>query len=172
MTSVVTRRFEELKKVQEEHSKKMASENKMLRSKLAVLMKKSKQKVASSNVVPLEAGEVNREPLMFHGTDLMTVDASHGPSAFGRAIGAVMFGTGEESALINLCVGSKINKSGARIPCSADDDRLFREAVERNFPYDKEGALYKAWAGANQYGAEMSQKYPHKRDKENSEPIQ
>ena len=172
MTSVVTRKFEELIKVQEEHSKKMASENEMLRSKLAVLMKISKQKVASSNAVPLEAGEGNREPLMFHGTDLMTVDASHGPSAFGRAIGAVMFGTGEESALINLRVGSKINKSGARIPCSADDDRLFHEAVERNFPCDKEGALYKAWAGANQYGAEMSQKYPHKRDKDNSEPIQ
>ena len=171
MTSVVTRKFEKLLKVQEEHSKKMASENKKLRSKLAVLKKKSKQKVSSSNAVPLEAGEVNGEPLMFHGTDLMTVDASNGPS-FGRTIEAVMFGTGEESALINLRVGSKINKSGARIPCSADDDRLFREAVERNFPYDKEGALYKAWAGANQYGAEMSQKYPHKRDKENSEPIQ
>ena len=121
-------------------------------------MKKSKQKVLSSNAVPLEAGEVNREPLMFNGFDLMTVDASHGPSAFGRAIGAVMFGIGEESALINLPVGSKINKSGARITCSADDDRFFREAIERYFPHNKEGALYKPWAGANQYGAEMSQK--------------
>ena len=102
----------------------------------------------------------------------MTVDAPLGLSAIGRAIGAVMFRTGEETALINLHVGSKFNKSGACITCSADDDRFSREAVERNFPYDKEGALDKAWAGANQYGTEMSQKYPDKRDKENSEPIQ
>ena len=165
-------KFKEAVKVQEDHTRKMAKENQLLRAKLTTLIKKARPSFASSESNPIPS-HVEGDSIWVGDLDLMTLVPDSGPSSFGRTVAAAAFGEGDKCKPINERIGPKLSKKGARTPCDADLEQKFRDCIARNFSNDIQAATEKAISGANQYGLEMRRRFPTKilkRDAENIPP--
>ena len=168
----LTGSFKQALATQEEHARKMAKENQLMRSKLTSLLKQARSSSSSTSLstVPIPVRD-ERDPLWFGKLDLMTLVPTGGPSSFGRALGAAMFGEEDKCQFINFRIGQKMSKSNARKPCSKTVEDVFRQCVARNFVDNAEAATEMAIGGANQYGIEMRQKHPSKVSNEAKENI-
>ena len=169
-TDVFVRKVSELVSVQEEHNKKMAKENQLLRSKLTSLMKVRPEPIVDEE--PSANNPDNQEPIWVNDVDLMSLNATFGPSTFGRTLAAVIFGTGEECSLINQRIGAKLLKPNSRPSVDQELELKMKSCIERKFPSNKRFAVEKAFQGANQYGAEMRQKFPWKKEARNTVGIE
>ena len=110
----------------------------------------------------------NQEPIWVNEVDLMSLNATFGPSTFGRTLAAVIFGTGEKCSLINQRIGAKLLKPNSRPSVDQELERKLKSCIERKFPSNKRFVVEKAFQGANQYGAEMRQKFSGKKEARNT----
>ena len=115
----LTGSFKQVLATQEEHARKMAKENQLMRSKLIFVLKQARSSSSSTSLstVPIPVRDEG-DPLWFGKLDLMTLVPTGGPSSLGRALGAAMFGEEDKCQHINFRIGQKVLKSNARKPCS------------------------------------------------------
>ena len=144
-TGVVMRKFGELVSVKREHSRKTLREYQMLKSKLSSLITANKEPV-----IAYEHAENNGEPIWVDVLDLMTLNASFDPSAFGRTLATNFFGPGKKCTLITARIGSKKLKPHSRQNVDQKLEKKMKECIERKFPNNKMFAVTKTFQGANQ----------------------
>ena len=187
VTNVLSKKFQEVLDIQEEHARKLVKENQTLRAKLTSLIKQAKpSKTENEPCVLASVDRDNSDPIWVGDFDLMTLVPDQGPSQFGRCLAVAVFGSDDQCALINERVGAKLLKENSRKPCDSTLEEKFKNCVARNFSNNVSFAMEKALNGANQYGAEMRKQFPEKKvkkaredsrtvglssNKENEEPI-
>ena len=122
LVDVFQTKFKEAVKVQEDHTRKMAKENQLLRAKLTTLIKKGRPSIASSESNPIPS-RVEGDSIWVGDLDLMTLVPDSGPSSFGRTVAAAAFGEGDKCKLINERIGPKLSKKAQKLPAMLISNR-------------------------------------------------
>ena len=69
-------------------------------------------------------------------------------------------------------IGAKLLKPNSRPSVDQELEMKMKICIERKFPSNKRFAVEKAFQGANQYGAELRQKFPWKKEARNTVGIE
>ena len=120
----------ELAKLHLQHQRKQVKDNARLRQRILETIKSNSNKQPgpggnSSTQVESGSEEFAIEPVWFNDEDLTLLKANEGPSAFGRLLGAKMFGSEKKCELMKVWLGPKVMRKSGRVPCSAEIQNTF-----------------------------------------------
>ena len=104
-----------------EHNRKQMKETARLRQRIIEILKSGGSQDATArgsfSNEGQEASENDVEPVMFEGRNLMNFSVADGASAFGRLLGAKLFGSEKNCTLMFERLGCKVRRTGGRVPC-------------------------------------------------------
>ena len=124
----------ELAKLHVQHQRKQMKENARLRQRILETIKSTSNKQLapggnSSTQVESGSEEFANEPVWFNDEDLMLLKVTEGPSAFGRLLGAKMFGSEKKCELMKVRLGPKVIRKSGRVLCSAEIQNTFTSMI-------------------------------------------